>query len=74
MAMETIHALNDALEVKDAYTGGHATRVQDYAVRLAKGIGMKKKRQVEMIRTAALLHDVGKIGIPDFILNKKKGS
>ncbi|QUI20919.1 HD-GYP domain-containing protein [Vallitalea pronyensis] len=70
MAMETIHALNDALEVKDAYTGGHATRVQDYAVRLAKGIGMKKS-QVERIRTAALLHDVGKIGIPDFILNKE---
>lgn len=70
MAMETIHALNDALEVKDAYTGGHATRVQDYAVKLAKATGMKK-REVEMIRTAALLHDIGKIGIPDFILNKE---
>ncbi|QUH29502.1 HD-GYP domain-containing protein [Vallitalea guaymasensis] len=70
MAMETIHALNDALEVKDAYTGGHATRVQEYAVKLAKASGMKKK-EVEMIRTAALLHDIGKIGIPDFILNKK---
>ncbi|GMQ63019.1 HD-GYP domain-containing protein [Vallitalea maricola] len=70
MAMETIHALNDALEVKDAYTGGHATRVGEYAVKLAKASGMKKK-EVEMIRTAALLHDIGKIGIPDFILNKK---
>lgn len=70
MAMETIHALNDALEVKDAYTGGHANRVQDYAVKLAKASGMKRK-DVEMIRTAALLHDIGKIGIPDTILNKK---
>ncbi|MCT4688706.1 HD-GYP domain-containing protein [Vallitalea sp.] len=70
MAMETIHALNDALEVKDAYTGGHATRVGEYAVKLAKASGMKKK-EVEMIQTAALLHDIGKIGIPDFILNKK---
>lgn len=70
MAMETIHALNDALEVKDSYTGGHATRVQEYAVKLAEAKGMKK-RQVELIKTAALLHDIGKIGIPDYILNKE---
>ncbi|MCT4542034.1 MAG: HD-GYP domain-containing protein [Vallitalea sp.] len=69
-SMETIHALNDALEVKDAYTGGHASRVEDYAVKLAKSTGMKKK-EVEKIRTAALLHDIGKIGIPDTILNKQ---
>jgi putative nucleotidyltransferase with HDIG domain len=70
MAMETIHALNDALEVKDSYTGGHASRVQEYAVKLAETKGMKKQ-QVELIRTAALLHDIGKIGIPDYILNKE---
>ena len=70
MAMDTIHALNDALEVKDAYTGGHAARVQEYAVKLAKAKGLKKS-EVEKIRTAALLHDIGKIGIPDYILNKQ---
>lgn len=69
MALETIHALNEALNVKDAYTGGHTGRVEVYSVGLAKAYGLPPA-DIEIIRTAALLHDIGKIGIPDSILNK----
>lgn len=69
MAMETIHALNEALHVRDAYTSGHAGRVEEYAVMLAKAMGYSS-RDVETLKTAAVLHDIGKIGIPDSILNK----
>ncbi len=69
MALDTIHALNEALHAKDAYTGGHTGRVEQYSVNLAKAYGLSYS-DVEIIRTAALLHDIGKIGIPDEILNK----
>lgn len=69
MAMETVRALNDALLVKDEYTGGHATRVEEYAIKLAKAHGLKSKH-IDLIKSAAKLHDIGKIGIPDAILNK----
>lgn len=69
MALETIHALNEALNVKDAYTGGHTGRVEVYSVNLAKAYGLPPA-DIEIIKTAALLHDIGKIGIPDSILNK----
>lgn len=69
MALETIHALNEALHAKDAYTGGHTGRVEQYSVDLAEAYGLSQT-DVEVIRTAALLHDIGKIGIPDDILNK----
>jgi len=69
MALDTIHALNEALHAKDAYTGGHTGRVEQYAVKLAKAYGLSVA-DCELIRTAALLHDIGKIGIPDDILNK----
>ncbi len=69
MALDTIHALNEALHAKDAYTGGHTGRVEKYSVDLAKAYGLSES-ECELIRTAALLHDIGKIGIPDDILNK----
>lgn len=69
MALDTIHALNEALHAKDAYTGGHTGRVEQYAVDLAGAYGLPLA-DCELIRTAALLHDIGKIGIPDDILNK----
>jgi putative nucleotidyltransferase with HDIG domain len=69
MALDTIHALNEALHAKDAYTGGHTGRVEKYATDLAKAYGLATA-DVDIIRTAALLHDIGKIGIPDNILNK----
>lgn len=69
MGMDTIHALNDALKAKDEYTSGHASRVEEYAVMLARAYGYTNT-EVETIRTAAVLHDIGKIGTPDAILNK----
>jgi putative nucleotidyltransferase with HDIG domain len=69
MALDTIHALNEALHAKDAYTGTHTGRVEQYAVDLAGAYGLPTA-DCELIRTAALLHDIGKIGIPDVILNK----
>ena len=69
MAIDTIHALNEALHAKDAYTGGHTGRVQQYAMDIAKAYKLTPN-QIDTIDKAALLHDIGKIGIPDDILNK----
>lgn len=67
--LSTIQALNKTVEAKDPYTSGHANRVCDYAVDLAKAIELPFT-SIENIRTAAILHDIGKIGINDNILNK----
>lgn len=67
--VKTIQLLNRTMEAKDAYTSGHATRVQDYAVALAKEVGLPEKK-IENIRMASILHDIGKIGIDDNILKK----
>lgn len=66
---QTTEALADAIDAKDEYTRGHSSRVADYSVRIARAAG-KSKRECEEIYYAALLHDVGKIGIPDSIINK----
>ncbi|AOQ24860.1 hypothetical protein MTAT_03310 [Moorella thermoacetica] len=65
-AMET---LARTLEAKDGYTRGHSERVSGYAVHLASRLGLEKDT-VEKLRLAASLHDLGKIGIHDTILNK----
>ncbi|WP_427339927.1 HD-GYP domain-containing protein [Caloranaerobacter sp. DY30410] len=67
--METIQALTNAMEAKDAYTRGHAERVGKYAVKLAKALDLSDRR-IENIKNAAILHDIGKIGIDDQILKK----
>lgn len=67
--METIQALTNAMEAKDAYTRGHAERVGKYAVKLARGLNLSDRR-IENIKNAAILHDIGKIGIDDQILKK----
>ncbi|PKM57021.1 MAG: hypothetical protein CVU98_08225 [Firmicutes bacterium HGW-Firmicutes-3] len=69
MSMETIQALNEALLMRDAYTGGHAIRVEQYSAILAKALKYLPK-EMENLQKAAKLHDIGKIGIPDEILNK----
>ncbi|PAB57873.1 HD-GYP domain-containing protein [Anaeromicrobium sediminis] len=69
MYMETIKSLSNAMEAKDEYTNGHSYRVADYATSIAKCMGLNSSK-VEKIRIAAILHDIGKIGIPDNILNK----
>lgn len=67
--LSTIDALNKAVEAKDQYTSGHAGRVEELSVQLAESFGLSYD-SVENIKTAALLHDLGKIGINDSILNK----
>lgn len=66
---ENLLAMVKVLEERDAYTKGHSERVANYATMLAKAAGMKGKA-IERIRLAGFLHDIGKIGIPDRILNK----
>lgn len=67
--MGTIEALNKTVEAKDNYTSGHAKRVEEYAVMLAESLKLPAQK-VEDIKTAAILHDIGKIGVDDSILKK----
>lgn len=64
-----VRALSGAVEAKDQYTEGHLQRVTHYAVRAGKALGLVGN-DLEMLRIAATLHDVGKIGIPGAILKK----
>jgi putative nucleotidyltransferase with HDIG domain len=65
----TITSLSVAIESKDKYTRGHSDRVFYYALKMAKELRLNK-RNVEQLRYASFLHDLGKIGIPDSILMK----
>ncbi len=67
---DIIECLVGALEAKDLYTRGHSMRVGDMSYQFAKEVGLKGE-ELEIIHIAAHLHDIGKIGIPDKILNKK---
>lgn len=66
---ETIKALSNAVDAKDHYTNGHSHRVAHYSQIIAKEMGLLSNK-IDKIKTAAILHDVGKIGISDYILNK----
>jgi HD-GYP domain-containing protein (c-di-GMP phosphodiesterase class II) len=66
---ETISALALAVDAKDKYSRGHLDRVAGYVVRIAEKLGLDEK-QKKVLRDAARLHDVGKIGVPDEILTK----
>jgi len=66
----TIETLAMAIDAKDQVTHGHIRRVQRYAVGLARALGIADDRQLRAIEAAALLHDMGKLAIPEFILNK----
>jgi putative nucleotidyltransferase with HDIG domain len=68
--MSTIEALAMAVDAKDQITHGHIRRVQVYAVELAKRLGVSDRSHLKAIETAALLHDMGKLAIPEHILNK----
>jgi hypothetical protein len=67
---DTIAALSRSLDAKDAYTGGHIDRVAAVAVALGKQLGYKGE-ELEAIEIGALLHDIGKIGVPEQILSKR---
>lgn len=68
--LNTIEALVQALEAKDPYTSGHSARVAKLAVSIAEGIKMSEEK-IEFLKYAAVLHDVGKIGVSEIILNKE---
>ena len=70
MYLATIEALALAVDAKDQITHGHIRRVQVYTVELAKKLGVHDVRQLKAIEAAALLHDMGKLAIPEHILNK----
>ncbi len=67
---QTAEALSGAIDAKDRYTNGHSHRVADYSLKIAKEAGMSEE-ECEQAYFAALLHDVGKIGVPIGILAKK---
>jgi diguanylate cyclase (GGDEF)-like protein len=68
--LSAVYALVSAVEAKDPYIYGHSRKVNTYAVALAEAIGLSPD-EVANVSAAALLHDIGKIGIPDKVLNKK---
>ena len=67
--IQTIRALAEAIDAKDAYTRGHSERVAVYSSRLAREMGLRKD-MIERVYFSGLLHDVGKIGVPDAIITK----
>lgn len=69
MFFQIVAALSGAIDAKDEYTNGHSERVARYSREIAKRAGFSKEQQ-DTVFIMALLHDVGKIGIPDAILNK----
>ena len=69
MFEQTAEALASAIDAKDRYTRGHSSRVAIYSRMIAREAG-KTEEECEQIYFSALLHDVGKIGIPDSIINK----
>jgi HAMP domain-containing protein len=70
--LETIRTLAAAIDAKDPYTKGHSERVSAYSMAIARHLGLGFE-DVFHIRIAAILHDVGKLGIEDGILNKRGG-
>jgi putative nucleotidyltransferase with HDIG domain len=69
-SLSAVYDLVSTVEARDPYTYGHSKKVNTYAVALAEAIGLSPE-DVSRLSTAALLHDIGKISIPDRVLNKK---
>ncbi len=67
--LQVMQSLAKALEAKDPYTAGHSARVARWSVRLARHMGLSEE-ETEILKQGALMHDLGKIAIPDAILNK----
>ena len=68
--IHVVESLADAIDAKDNYTKGHSGRVAQYAKEIAQRYGYDEKQQ-ELIFMMGLLHDVGKIGVPDEVINKR---
>ncbi len=69
LSLHVVHTLAKTIDAKDAYTNGHSERVADYSREIARRYGYDEDRQEE-IYMMGLLHDVGKIGVPDSVINK----
>jgi putative nucleotidyltransferase with HDIG domain len=67
--LTTVGVLSDAVELQDAYTADHANEVADLAVRVGRRLGIRHD-ELDRLRYAALLHDIGKIGVPGELLRK----
>jgi putative nucleotidyltransferase with HDIG domain len=71
--LSTVETLAMAIDAKDDVTHSHVRRVQAYAVGLARALGIDDDTTIKAIEAAALLHDTGKLGVPEHILNKPGG-
>src|SRR5262249_43529260 len=71
--LSTIETLAMAIDAKDDVTHSHVRRVETYAVELAKALGITDEATIKAIKAAALLHDTGKLAVPEHILNKPGG-
>ena len=69
LSLQMVQSLANAIDAKDSYTNGHSTRVARYAGMIAEKMGYSGE-QLERLRYAGLLHDIGKIGIPEDIISK----
>ena len=67
--VEAVEALSDVVDERDPYTYQHSKRVAEYAEKIARAMRLSRE-QVEVIRSAARVHDLGKVGIPDAVLRK----
>jgi HD-GYP domain-containing protein (c-di-GMP phosphodiesterase class II) len=68
-AMRLVIAFSSLIEMKDGYTEGHCARVKNWAAGIGQKMGLSR-REINDVVVAAMLHDIGKIGVPDAILNK----
>jgi len=68
--LSSLKVLNKILEARDSYTREHSKKVSEYSVKIAEELGLSLDEQ-EVVKEAALLHDIGKVGISEFILNKR---
>ena len=68
--LSTIETLATAIEAKDGVTSDHIRRVQKFAIGLANALGVIDENTIKAINAAALLHDTGKLAVPEYILNK----
>lgn len=69
ISMQTIMAINSAVQAKDLYTGQHSQRVAHFSCLIAEKLGWSEAK-IQELKTIALLHDIGKIGVPEEVLNK----
>ncbi|NLM17366.1 MAG: HD domain-containing protein [Candidatus Riflebacteria bacterium] len=67
--MDTLSALTSAIDAKDSYTKGHSDRVTEISVTLGAALNLPQS-EIEKLRLGGMLHDIGKIGIPELVLNK----